>query len=46
MNHDISIPNGQIVDLTHDYSAETIYWPTEDGFKLEIGFEGDRKSVV
>jgi len=40
MNHDVSIPNGQIVDLTHDYSAETIYWPTEDGFKLDIGFEG------
>ena len=40
MNHDVSIPNGQIVDLTHDYSAETIYWPTEDGFKLDIEFEG------
>ena len=40
MNHDVSIPNGQIVDLTHNYSAETIYWPTEDGFKLDIGFEG------
>ena len=40
MNHDVLIPNGQIVDLTHDYSAETIYWPTEDGFKLDIGFEG------
>ncbi len=40
MNRDVSIPNGQIVDLTHDYSAETIYWPTEDGFKLDIGFEG------
>jgi kynurenine formamidase len=39
MNHDVSIPNGQIVDLTHDYSAETIYWPTEDGFKLDICFE-------
>ena len=41
MNHDdISFPKGQIVDLTHDYSSETIYWPTEDGFKLDVGFEG------
>lgn len=37
---DNSIPNGKVVDLTHEYSAETIYWPTEDGFKLDIGFEG------
>ena len=40
MNHDIPFPKGQIVDLTHDYSSETIYWPTEDGFKLDVGFEG------
>jgi kynurenine formamidase len=24
----------QLVDLTHPFDAETIYWPTEDGFKL------------
>jgi len=40
MNHDIPFPKGQIIDLTHDYSSETIYWPTEDGFKLDVGFEG------
>ena len=40
MIHDISFPKGLIVDLTHDYSSETIYWPTEDGFKLDVGFEG------
>ena len=40
MIHDISFPKGQIVDLTHDYSSETIYWPTEEGFKLDVGFEG------
>ncbi len=40
MDHDVLLSNREIVDLTHDYSAETIYWPTEDGFKLDIGFEG------
>lgn len=40
MDHDVLLSNRGIVDLTHDYSAETIYWPTEDGFKLDIGFEG------
>jgi len=25
----------KIVDLTHTLDASTIYWPTEDGFKLE-----------
>jgi kynurenine formamidase len=24
----------QILDLTHSFDAQTIYWPTEDGFKL------------
>ena len=35
-----SFPNGQLVDLTHNYSTETIYWPTEEGFKLEKEFDG------
>jgi kynurenine formamidase len=26
---------GEIVDLTHAFDAETIYWPTEEGFVLE-----------
>jgi kynurenine formamidase len=29
-----------IVDLTHSFDAETIYWPTEEGFKLDVGFDG------
>lgn len=29
-----------VVDMTHSFSADTIYWPTEDGFELEIGFDG------
>ena len=26
---------GRWIDLTYSYSEETIYWPTEDGFRLE-----------
>jgi kynurenine formamidase len=28
-------PTGKIVDLSHPFDAQTIYWPTEEGFKLE-----------
>jgi len=31
---------GQWVDLTHEFSAETIYWPTADSFKKTAVFEG------
>ncbi|MDX1441241.1 MAG: cyclase family protein [Nitrosopumilaceae archaeon] len=31
---------GKIIDLTHEYSEETIYWPTEQGFELEEEFGG------
>ena len=31
---------GKIIDLTHEYSDQTIYWPTEENFKLESEFEG------
>ena len=27
---------GTWVDLSHDYSAESLYWPTADGFQLEV----------
>jgi kynurenine formamidase len=30
----------QIVDLTHAFDTETIYWPTEEGFVLDVGFSG------
>jgi kynurenine formamidase len=29
-----------IIDMTHSFGAETIYWPTEEGFELEVGFDG------
>jgi kynurenine formamidase len=31
---------GRLVDLTHPFDADTIYWPTEEGFVLEPGFRG------
>lgn len=31
---------GEVIDLTHAFDEQTIYWPTEAGFKLEKGFEG------
>lgn len=35
-----SFPDGTIVDLSYAYDAETIYWPTEDGFVLESEHAG------
>jgi len=32
--------DGKWVDLTHDFSNETIYWPTSHPFKLETVFRG------
>jgi kynurenine formamidase len=29
-------PDAQWIDLTHDFSSNTIYWPTAKPFKLEI----------
>lgn len=31
---------GRIIDLTHSFDSTTIYWPTEEGFRLEKSFEG------
>ena len=28
---------GPAFDLTHPFDADTIYWPTEEGFTLERG---------
>ena len=40
MENKFSFPKGHLVDLTHNYSRETIYWPTEEGFKLDEVFGG------
>jgi len=31
---------GQFVDLTHSFGTDTLYWPTEEGFRLERGQAG------
>jgi kynurenine formamidase len=36
-----AFPDGRVVDLTHDFAADTIFWPSEKGFELERGFEGE-----
>src|SRR5689334_14628482 len=28
-------PKGEWIDLSHDFAADTIYWPTAEPFKLE-----------
>jgi kynurenine formamidase len=33
-------PSGTIVDLSHPFDADTIYWPTAAGFELSADFEG------
>jgi kynurenine formamidase len=35
-----SFPSGQWIDLTHDFSSETIYWPTSQPFRLDTVFRG------
>ena len=35
-----SIPTGQVIDLTHAYDSDTVYWPTADGFELTVDFKG------
>jgi kynurenine formamidase len=32
--------HGTIVDLTYPFSAETIYWPTAEGFRLKVDAAG------
>ena len=33
-------PSGRLVDLTHPFDEDTIYWPTSPGFKIETLSEG------
>lgn len=35
-----SIFTGKVIDLTHTFDANTIYWPTEQGFRFEQGNNG------
>ncbi len=34
------LESSSIIDLTHPFDAETIYWPTADGFKLTVDARG------
>jgi kynurenine formamidase len=33
-------PSGKIVDLSHAYDEQAVYWPTAEAFRLEKDFEG------
>jgi len=33
-------PAGRLVDLSHPFDADTVFWPTEEGFVLERAFAG------
>ena len=35
-----SLPLGRVVDLTYAFDANSVYWPTAQGFKLETDAEG------
>jgi kynurenine formamidase len=34
------LTNGSLIDLTHPFDERTVYWPTENGFVLELGING------
>lgn len=34
------ILDGKIIDLTYPFDENTIFWPTAEGFQLEVAFEG------
>jgi kynurenine formamidase len=36
----VALPDGRVVDLSHAYDEDTVYWPTAEGFELEADFEG------
>jgi kynurenine formamidase len=35
-----TFPSGRWIDLTHDFSSETIYWPTAEPFTFDTVFAG------
>ena len=37
---DAPFTGGRWIDLTHEFSSETLYWPTAEGFTLETEFHG------
>ena len=37
---DVPFTGGKWIDLTHEFSSETLYWPTAERFTLETEFHG------
>jgi kynurenine formamidase len=35
-----AFPSGKIIDLSYAFDADTVFWPTAEGFRLEKDFEG------
>lgn len=35
-----AIPDGTVIDLSHPFDSDTVYWPTAEGFELKEDFEG------
>jgi kynurenine formamidase len=36
-----TFPRGEIVDLSHAFDEETVFWPTAEEFRLDVVFQGD-----
>ena len=36
----IAMPEGVVIDLSHPFDADTVYWPTAAGFELTVDFAG------
>jgi kynurenine formamidase len=36
----VDFPTGEMVDLSHTYDSQTIYWPTAEGFQLRRDADG------
>jgi kynurenine formamidase len=36
----VTFPAGEVVDLSHTYDSQTIYWPTAEGFQLRRDADG------
>ncbi len=34
-------PTGTVIDLSHSYDGDTVFWPTAEGFRLEKDFDGE-----
>ncbi len=40
-SENLTLAQDKWIDLTHDFSEDTVYWPTAEGFELETVFEGN-----